>query len=196
MLLGADQQSLIDGGTISIYNRSTVSRNQFFPGILISAAEINLMIAEYRLKAGSDALAQAAYEKAIEESVEQYYDIRALSNDNVSGSLTAATPGEITAYKNSPAVSWATATTMDQKLSRIATQKWLHYNVIQPIEGWAEQRRLDLPSFTFLPDETNAQKLPPTRWLYAPTENTYNTANYSAVRSKDNLTTKIFWDVK
>jgi hypothetical protein len=196
MLLGADQQSLIDGGTISIYNRSTVSRNQFFPGILISAAEINLMIAEYRLKAGSDALAQAAYEKAIEESVEQYYDIRALSNDNVSGSVTAATPAEIMAYKNAPEVSWATATTMDQRLSRIATQKWLHYNVIQPIEGWAEQRRLDLPSFTFLPDETNAQKLPPTRWLYAPTENTYNTANYSAVRSKDNLTTKIFWDVK
>ncbi|HEY0653273.1 MAG TPA: SusD/RagB family nutrient-binding outer membrane lipoprotein [Chryseosolibacter sp.] len=196
MLLGADQQALIDGGTISIYNRSTVSRNQFFPGILISAAEVQLLISEYQLKAGNDALAQAAYEKAIEESVEQYYDIRALSNDNVSGAVTPVTAAEVTAYKAAPAVSWATATTVEQKLSRIATQKWLHFNVIQPIEGWAEQRRLDLPSFTFLPDDTNAQKLPPTRWLYAPSENTYNTVNYSAVRAKDNLSTKLFWDVK
>jgi hypothetical protein len=196
MLLGADQQALIDAGTLAIYNRSTVSRNQFFPGILISAAEINLLIAEYYLKAGSDASAQAAYEKAIEESVEQYYDIRAISNDNVAGAVAATSAVEVTAYKNAPGVSWTTAATTDQKLSRIATQKWLHFNVIQPIEGWAEQRRLDLPSFSFLPDNTNAQKLPPTRWLYATTENTYNTANYSVVRAKDNLTTKLFWDVK
>lgn len=196
MLLGADQQTLIDGGTISIYNRSTVSRNQFFPGILISAAEVNLLIAEHHLKAGSDGSAQAAYNKAIEESVEQYYDIRAITNDNVSGAVAPYTGAEVTAYQNMPAVSWATATTTDEKLTRIATQKWLHYNVIQPIESWAEMRRLDLPSFTFLPDDSNAQKLPPTRWLYAPSENTYNTVNYSAVRSKDNLTTKLFWDVK
>jgi hypothetical protein len=195
-LLGSDQQALIDAGTMAIYNRSTVSRNQFFPGILISAAEVNLLIAEYYLKAGNDALAKAAYEKAIDESIEQYYDIRAISNDNVSGAVTPASAGEITAYKNTASVSWATATTVDQKLARIATQKWLHYNVIQPIEGWAEQRRLDLPSFTFQSDETNAQKLPPTRWFYAPTENTYNAVNYSVVRAKDNLTTKLFWDVK
>jgi hypothetical protein len=196
MVLGSDQQAQIDAGTMTIYNRSTVSRNQFFPGILISAAEVNLLIAEYYLKAGIDASAQAAYNKAIEESVEQYYDIRSISNDNVAGAVTPLTGAEVTAYQNAPAVSWATAATTEQKLSRIATQKWLHYNVIQPLESWAEMRRLDLPSFTFLSDETNAQKLPPTRWLYATTENTYNTANYSAVRSKDNLTTKLFWDVK
>lgn len=196
MLLEGNQQALIDGGTMSIYNRSTVSRNQYFPGILISAGEVNLFIAEHHLKSGADASAQAAYNKAIEESVEQYYDIRTISNDNVSGAVTPFTGAEVTAYQNTPAVSWATATTTDQKLSRIATQKWLHYNVIQPIESWAEMRRLDLPSFSFLPDNSNPQTLPPTRWLYAPSENTYNTVNYSAVRSKDNLTTKLFWDVK
>lgn len=195
LLLGADQQQLIDGGTMAIYNRSTLSRNQFFPGILISAAEVNLLIAEYYLKKGSDANAQAAYNKAVEESIEQYYDIRAISNDNVAGAVTAPTASEISNYINSPGVSWATAST-GEKISRIATQKWLHFNVIQSIEGWAEQRRLGLPDLTFWPDDANAQELPPARWFYAPTENTYNTVNYSTVRSKDNLATKIFWDIE
>ncbi len=196
MMLPADQQPLVDGGTISIYNRSTTSRNQFFPGILISAAEVNLLIAEYYLSTGNSGAAQAAYNKAIEESIEQYYDIRAISNDNVSGAVIAPTPAEITAYEANPSVSWAAATTDEQKLGLIATQKWLHFNVIEPIEGWAEQRRLGLPAFTFLEDETNAQKLPPYRWLYAPSENVYNTANYSSVRAKDNLSTRIFWDLQ
>jgi hypothetical protein len=196
MMLGADQQPLIDGGTISIYNRSTLSRNQFFPGILISAAEVNLLIAEHYLKNSNDAAAETAYNKAIEESIEQYYDIRSISNDNVAGPVEPPTGAEVNLYLNTPGVSWATALTAEEKISRIATQKWLHFNVIQPIEGWAEHRRLDLPSFTFLPDDANAQELPPSRWLYAPTENTYNTANYSAVRSKDNLSTPLFWDVQ
>ncbi len=196
MMLGADQQPLFDGGTISIYNRSTVSRNEYFPGILISAAEVQLLIAEHHLDNGNDGLAATAYNKAIEESIEQYYDIRALSNDNVAGPVAAPTAGEVSTYLASSNVSWSTATTAEQKISRIATQKWLHFNVIQPIEGWAEQRRLGMPTFNFLPDDANAQKLPPVRWLYAPSENTYNTANYSAVRAKDNLTTRIFWDVQ
>jgi hypothetical protein len=196
MLLASDQQALVDGGTVSIYNRSTFSRNQFFPGILISAAEVHLLISEYYLDAANDAAAQTAYNKAIDESIEQYYDIRAISNDNIAGAVTAPTDAEITAYKNTATVSWANAATAQEKLTRIATQKWIHFNVIQPIEGWAELRRLDLPGFTFLQDETNAQKLPPYRWLYASTENTYNSANYNAVRAKDNLTTRLFWDIQ
>jgi tetratricopeptide (TPR) repeat protein len=196
MMLGSDQQAQIDAGTISIYNRSTFSRNEFFPGVLISAAEINLLIAEYYLKAGNDGGAKAAYNKAIEESIDQYYDIRAISNDNVAGSV--ATPGavEIIGYQTSPSVSWDAATSSAQKVALIATQKWIHYNIVQPLEGWAELRRLDVLDFTFLEDASNTQKLPPYRWLYAPTENTYNAANYAAVKGEDNLSTRIFWDLQ
>lgn len=194
LMLGSDQQALIDGGTMTIYNRSTTSRNQFFPGVLITAAEVNLLLAEYHLNHGSDADAEAAYSKAIEESVEQYYDIRAISNDNVAGPVTTPTGAEVQDYIDAPEVSWAGAATADEKLALIATQKWLHFNVIQSIEGWAEQRRLGLPQFEFWEDDANAQQLPPDRWFYSATENTYNTVNYSAVRAKDNLTTNIFWD--
>jgi hypothetical protein len=49
MSVSAVQTTLVAGGTISIYNRSTLSRNQFFPGILMNASEVHFLIAEYYL---------------------------------------------------------------------------------------------------------------------------------------------------
>lgn len=63
------------------------------------------------------------------------------------------------------------------------------------MEAWAEIRRQDLPALHFLRD-ARTQKLPPNRWLYPTNELTYNAVNYEAVQSKDNLSTKIFWDVQ
>ncbi|HYC84976.1 MAG TPA: SusD/RagB family nutrient-binding outer membrane lipoprotein, partial [Chryseosolibacter sp.] len=192
---GSDQQELADGGTIAIYNRSTFSRNEYFPGMLISAAEVNLLLAEYHLRTGNDALAKTAYNNAIEQSILQYYAIRSVSNDNTAGAVDPVEDAEIALYQNDGAVAWDLALNANAKLELIATQKWLHFNVVQSLEGWAEQRRLGLPALDFWVDESNAQELPPNRWLYAPSENTYNTINYDAVRAKDNLATRIFWDV-
>jgi hypothetical protein len=190
------QQALIDGGTTAIYNRSTLSRNDYFPGVLINAAEVYFLIAEYQLKDGNDAAAEAAYNAGIDQSIREYYLFRSVSNDNIAGAVTPLDPSEITTYQDEPSVDWDAAASTDAKLALIATQKWLHYSVVQPLEGWAEHRRMDVLDFDFEVDNTNAQTLPPARWLYAASENTYNTENYAAVRSKDNLTTKIFWDVQ
>lgn len=195
-MAASGQQQLADGGTISIYNRSTLSRNEYFPGVLINAAQVNLFIAEYYLKAGNDPLAKAAYNKAIEESIEQYYLFRSVSNDNTSGAIAEPDETEVVNYETGAAVNWDNATTDSERLRLIAIQKWLHHSVVQPIEEWAELRRLDLPALNFQVDNSNAQKLPPYRWLYAASENTYNTANYNAVRQSDNLATKLFWDLK
>lgn len=183
--------------SISIYNRSTISRNQFFPGVIMNAAEVNYLIAEYYLLKGQDALAKAAYENGIKASIEYYYNIRAISNDNISPNVTAPTAAEVSTYLASSGVKWENATTQTAKLNLIATQKWIHFNVIQPEENWAELRRLDLPSLTFWTDNASAkQKTVPFRWQMPGSESTYNTENYSKVQSKDLLTNKIFWDVK
>lgn len=194
-MTSSDQQILVDGGTISIYNRSTLSRNQFFPGVLINAAEVYYLKSEYYLKKGDDALAKAAYNKGIEQSIKQYYLFRSVSNNNTSGELTPTDDDEINAYQNESSISWDNAIDDDAKLVLIATQKWLHYSIVQPIEGWSELRRLDALDFDFEVDNSNTQTLPPYRWLYATSEITYNTINYNEVKSKDNLTTKIFWDI-
>lgn len=193
MLDGSAQTALIAGGTLSLYNRSTLSRNQFFPGIIITASEVNLIIAEYFQKANNDAQAKTAYENAIKQSIEFYYNMRKLSNDNTVPAPVATNDTEVNDYITSAAVNWGSNT---DKLNLIATQKWIHFNVVQPVDLWAEIRRLDLPKFTFRDDIANTQRQPPVRWFYPTSESIYNPTNYTAVSGKDNLATKVFWDVK
>ena len=196
MIDAGTQGTLIAGGTIAIYNRSTLSRNQWFPGILMTAAEVQFYAAEYYLNAGNMANAQKAYEAGITQSVKFYYWLNSISNDNAAGPLTPTSDAEISTYIAAAGVSWATAATNADKLKLIATQKWLHLNVVEPYENWAELRRLKLPVLTFVPDNTNPLTLPPSRWIYPTEESTYNTANYSKVAANDKNTVKIFWDVK
>ena len=195
LLNGGAQTKMINEGTLAIYNRSTLSRNSYFPGIIINAAEVSFLKAEYYLKASNDAQAQDAYETGIKQSVEYYYWLRTFSQDNTAGPLTPTNNTEISNYINSTEVKWNTGSPAADKLKLIATQKWLHFSVVQPYECWAEIRRLDAPAFNFLPDAGNAQTQPPYRWTYPNNERVYNADNYAAVKSKDNLTTKIFWDL-
>ena len=163
MLNQSTQDALVAGGTLSIYNRSTLSRNQFFPGVLINAAEVSFLISEAYLKMGNPSAAKTAYEDGITKSIEFYYWLRTLSNDNVSGTLVPANATEITAYISSAGVNWDNAVTDADKLNLIATQKWIHYSVVQPVESWAEIKRLDAPDFSFEIDNANAQTQPPYR---------------------------------
>ncbi len=178
------QGDLVKGGTLSRYHFKNISQNVSIPGMLINAAETYFYLSEYYLNNNNDASAKAAYENGIKVSIDFYATL--------AGGTVDATAK--TAYLITPGVIWDGANSA--KLNLIATQKWINYNVLQPLENWAEIRRLKLPSLTFLPDNTNAQKLPPNRWAYPTNESTYNKQNYKAVQSKDNLTTKIFWDVK
>jgi hypothetical protein len=195
LLNGGAQTSLINGGTMAIYNRSTLSRNVYFPGIIINAAEVSFLKAEYYLKTHNDAQAQAAYETGIQQSIEYYYWLRTFSTDNTAGSLTPTNGTEISNYINKADVKWNASAPDADKLKLIATQKWLHFSVVQPYESWAEIRRLDAPALGFLPDAGNAQTQPPYRWIYPNNERLYNPDNYAAVKPKDNLTTRIFWDL-
>lgn len=190
------QETAIASGNIAIYNRSTLSRNEFFPGMLINAAEVSFLLAEYYLKAGNATSARTAYEDGIKQSIDYYYWLRTLSNDATAGALTPTNDTEINAYRTTAAVNWTLALTNAAKLNLIATQKWIHYSVVQPYENWAEIRRLDAPTFSFEVDNSNAQSQPPMRWQYPASEQTYNTANYQAVQADDKLTTKLFWDVQ
>ena len=195
MATGADQDKLIAGGTLAIYNRSTLSRNKFFPGVLINAAEVSFLKAEAYIKSGNDAAAKAAYETGIRQSAEFYFNIRKLSGDNTAGTPAALTTAELDAYIAQPAISWAGATTAAAKWTLVAYQKWIHFNVVQSLENWAETRRLKLVKLT-LKDDVTAQAKTPTRWYYPSGEGVYNVTNYSAVKANDNLSTKLFWDVR
>ncbi|MCB0629281.1 MAG: SusD/RagB family nutrient-binding outer membrane lipoprotein [Saprospiraceae bacterium] len=196
MLTGSDQQAQVNAGMIAFYNRTTTSRNQFFPGVMINASEVSFLKAEYYLKNGDDATAKAAYEAGIRQSIDFYYYVNSISNDGISGTPAPATEDEITALLAADGVSWDSAGSTDEKLTLIAYQKWVHFNIIQPYQNWAELRRLDVPSLSFWQDNSSTQTLPPMRWTIPGNEITYNGDNYQAIQSEDKLDNPLFWDVR
>jgi hypothetical protein len=196
LLNGSDQQALVNDGQIATYNRTTTSNNDYFPGVMINAAEVSFLKAEYYLENGQDAAAKTAYEAGIRQSIEFYYYVNSISNDNVAGTPAPATEEEIAAMLGTDAVNWDLAASTSDKISRIAHQKWVHFNIIQPYENWAEVRRFDLPSLEFWRDNSSNQTLPPLRWNIPGNEITFNGENYQAVQGQDRLDNPIFWDVK
>jgi hypothetical protein len=140
-------------------------------------------------------MAKAAYEAGITNSIKNYFLYRSVSNNNESGAVTVPTDEQIAAYIASPQISWSGATTTAAKMALIGMQKWIDYSVIQPLDNWAEVRRLNVPTLNFWVDQSDAQKQPPVRWQYPDSEETYNTQNYSAVAAQDKITNKLFWDV-
>ena len=149
------QENLYNEARVSRYNYSTLTYNLNVPGMLINAAEVNFLLSEYYLKSGNDAKAKSTYEAGIDQSIAYYYYLRSISNDHTSPSISQPTTTEISSYKTSATVSWTHASTQAGKLALIATQKWINYSVLEPIESWSEQRRLDLPVLNFVPDNTN-----------------------------------------
>ena len=87
---------------------------------------------------------------------------------------------------------------LDNKLDKIAVQKWISMNGTQEDEGWIETRRFDRPSsrlftngiFQYPPLSVLANKAYPYAWLYPSTERSLN-PNAPAQRT---ITDKVFWD--
>lgn len=190
-----DQNAYILTGELSRYNWSTISRNQFFPGVLINVSEVNFLAAESFLNANNDAAAKTAYETGITNSIKNYYLYRSVSNNSESGPVTATTDAEIADYIAQSQISWNNASTPQAKLALIGMQKWIDFSAIQPLENWAEVRRTNVPQLSFWIDNADPQKQPPTRWHYPDSEETYNTENYNAVSANDQISNKLFWDL-
>jgi hypothetical protein len=185
------QNQKLSDGLVARYDTSSFTRNTFFPGFIITAAEVSFMKAEAYQKGFASGDAKAAYEKGIDQSIDMWFAI------NATGTYRTALPNptatEVSNYKASAGVSWASNT---DKLAIIATQKWLNTGLAQMPQTWAEYRRLDKPSLTFPEDPTSQQKVPPMRWLYPVTEKDLNGANYDKVKAQSDLNNKVFWDTK
>lgn len=195
MLSSTEQSALFTSDAIARYNFSTLCKNKKLPGILMSSASTQLLLADYYLNvANNDAAAKTAYETGIKNSIDFYFWLKSIS-DNNEIAVAPLNESEKTTYLAS-GISWASAGTAAKKNEFIARQKWINYSILQPLEGWAELRRTNLPVFTFKPDNASQiTTLPPTRWFYPDNERIYNTDNYNTVKANDKVTGKIFWDV-
>jgi hypothetical protein len=196
-LTSSAQEAMISGNLIASYDSATFIMNWNVPGVIISAAEVSFLKAEAyeRWALGT---AQDAYETGIRQSVEFYYSINssAYLNPNYTFSrspLSSPASTDVDDYIAGTAIAYSG--TADEKLEKIATQKWINYFILQAGQAWAEYRRTGYPVLTF-PGDPSTSELPPSRLIYPGTEVSYNAANYAKVASKDLRDTKIFWDVK
>jgi hypothetical protein len=192
----SEQNAAMAANEISRIDTATYTRNDKFPGIIITAAEVSFFKAEAAERWGLGD-AKAEYEKGIRQSIEYLYYINAL-NDNADGTNFVAkvppTEQEISTFLANTIVSYMGS--QSEKLEKIGTQQWLNYGLIQSYLGWSEVRRTGFPRLTFLTDNSSNQApLPPNRLVYPESERNYNSVNYQAVQAQDQASTKLFWDV-
>ncbi len=186
------QNQQASDGLVARYDTSTFMRNHYFPGFVISAAEVSFIKAEVLLRGGQDALARAALLQGTQQSIEFYYRINATGDYRDPIPMNA---DSVSQYLSDLGAAWDAAADEDAKLTLIAEQKWINSGLGGMPQTWAEVRRLDKPVFYFMKDTQSGQNWPPVRWLYPESEKKLNAAHYEEVKDKDDLNVRIFWDV-
>ena len=126
---------------------------------------------------------QAAYEAAVKESFKwlQVPDAESAAEHYMNGNDIA---------------DWANAgSTVTEKIKFIAFQKYIANTCIDPLESYADQRRLHFlpPGFISLNTGKLSDKLP-LRLAYVQSEYTTNAKNVNAVGQIDVFKTKLFWE--
>jgi len=188
-LLPADANNPYVGGTVGrTNNKETLSqpgdklRAQTLPGVLVSYAQVELMLAE---------------------AVERGFAVGGTAASHYNAGVTASilewggTTAEADDYLALPNVAYATAPGSTYK-QKIGYQYWVAlYN--QPTESWTQWRRLDYPQLQLAASPLNGVTVIPRRFLYPSSEQSLNNANYSAASAAlgstgDNVSTKLFWD--
>lgn len=189
----ARQTDSSTAGYYSRYDSVTFIKNRNFPGIILTASEVSFIKAEaYERWGGGNA--RTAYEQGITQSIDFYYYLNQL-NDSWGTHDTPPTQSAVNTFLANSLVAYGTD--QAENLKKIGTQKWIDFGIMQANQAWAEYKRTKYPELNFPIDASSTlSPNPPLRLLYPSTERILNAKNYEAVASKDNVTTKVFWDIK
>ena len=121
------------------------------------------------------------------------------------GSVAGSPADSVAAYRvknaNSRLVNFSLATSTEQKVEAIITQKYIALNFIHGQEAWNEYRRTHYPTIvpngnanqtfaSYVSESTRPDKLP-TRIMYPTSESTYNSANMP--KGIGPFTSLLFW---
>ncbi len=148
-------------------------------GLIMTAAEVNFLLAEAVQRGWINGDAKAYYEAGINASVDYY---RSVSGVNIS-----ATPE----YLNQAEIAFDPAKGLEQ----ILTQKWVAL-FMHDLQAWHEWKRTGIPALTpaFVNDNGD---LIPVRFRYPTDQQVTNRDNYNAAVARqgaDDLDTRVWWD--
>ena len=172
----------VESGIASAYDNAEVSfhtdKVYNAPGRIMTYSEVLLLQAEAAQRGWISGDPAALYEQGIRASMEEW---------DVPDSL------DINAYLQQPEVAYDPASWRRQ----IGNQLWFALYT-QPLETWAEWRRLDYPALQPAPDAFRDRDIPRRRG-YPNSESDLNMANYQAAverQGPDVMSTRIWWDVE
>ena len=145
--------------------------------MVISPSHILLIQAEAALRGWISADADALYKAGITASFEQY-------------DLADQAPS----YYEQAAIKLSGST--EQKIEKIAMQRWLSNFMQDGIEAWSDWRRLNVPKLKVGPNSL-VEHIPYRMTYNNPDYNT-NMDNYNAAvaaQGPDKISTRVWWDV-
>lgn len=207
----ADGEALAPTGTTAWYVGSGTGENaQNTVGILkgrtagvplLLASESYLLQAEATVRGFLTGDARLAFESGIESSFRYLY--KGANNTVASGyDPQGDTKLYIADNEDNYLVDFDQATSIEQKIEAIITQKYIALNMIHGAEAWNEFRRTGYPRIsgnaattTFASTQSTSSRADrlPTRILYPASEYSYNPSNIPA--NVNQFATRIFWDV-
>lgn len=170
-----------------------IAYNETSPLYVLTYDETQFTVAEYQMRKGNDAAAQAAYEAGIEASMARWgcadgATVRpSWGSDN---SFTYASTGQVVdyaAYLADPLVAWGG--TDAQKFQKICEQRWAAI-FGEGVQAYSEIRRTGFPERIFEYELEGAYYEHmglPIRLQYALSEDTYNSDNLAQARINQNI---------
>lgn len=160
---------------------SLISKGAFDkPFILMTAAEVQLNLAEAKERYGAGVNLTSDAKTYFEAGIQQSFRTTGAGVTNAAAFIGSG----IDNYD------YAAST---NKLKAIAIQKWLAYANFSGLEAWAEYRKTGFPVTPQSPQVTDAKR--PVRFYYPNTESGSNAANVTAQGTIDVFATRLFWDV-
>jgi hypothetical protein len=200
---GITMENYVMRNAWNYYNPATFALNEL-PLYLCSLGEIDLLLAEIALKelanTGKNA-AEHIYESVI-HSTDFWYAMNACPDycgempPKVEAIVRPKKPDAsiIQNYASTIRSEFDAAAGVENKMEILMQQKYIHLNILQPYECFAELRRTRHPK---LEPVTSGSLVKATamweRFKYPASELSTNFDNYSKVSSEDNYTSHIFW---
>lgn len=195
---------------LSEYNWCTYIFNQF-PQIAFTRASVDLLLAEVELKGlgNTGETAGDHMRDAVINSTNFWYEINAMGTWSRSADTTTRFVDGVTVYprcyptKPSDAIIDAYATkienqfdaapSLDDKMEILMQQKYIHLNIMDPWDLWADLRRTRHPKLEPMTFNGQVMTPMPERLKYPVSEQENNRQNYLKVANQDNYTSFPFW---
>jgi hypothetical protein len=185
------------------YNPASFALNEL-PLYLFSLGEIDLLLAETALKglANTGKSAGEHIHDAVVHSTDFWYMINASEDycgdmpPKVEAIVHPVKPNEaiIQGYASTIRSEFDAAAGVEDKMEILMQQKYIHLNILQPYECFAELRRTRHPKLEPVTSGSLVKAVSMwERFRYPSSELSTNFDNYSTVSADDNYTSHIFW---